>query len=463
MQDDFNNKEPLDEEKKDEQQEEKQNIPRWTPYEEEYKTVSKQEKPKKRWIIPLVIVLALMVIGITVGVIFGTRSLETLVRNSQPLVEEEPVPEQTDDPAVITTTDTSGIKETTSGKMVLTDVSDVVDEVMPAVVAITSRTLVESGGYNDYWDFFFGNRQSSNSGEPEEVDAGYGSGTIISQNSTELLILTSYHVVDGSSSLYVTFTDGTSVDGAIKSQSEADDIAIVSVPLANIPEETLNSIKIARLSTEEAQVGEGAIVIGNAMGYGMSVTSGIISATNRQITVNGKTLTVMQTDAAINSGNSGGCVLNKNGEVIGISEAKIVVSSVEGMCYAIPVSSNTELIQTLLNLEGEANPSGTGQQSAYLGIRGRDIDSALADSYGMPKGIYVAGTTAGGGAEAAGILEGDIIVGMDNVSFTTMSELQEQLSRHEPGDVVTIILMREIDGRYSQTKVEVTLTGEIGN
>ncbi|MBR2696370.1 MAG: trypsin-like peptidase domain-containing protein [Parasporobacterium sp.] len=463
MQDDFN-KDPFDEEKKNDQSDEKQDIPRWTPYDEEYKTVSKPEKTKKRWIIPLVIVLSLMVIGIAVGLIFGAKSLENMVKDSQTLIEDTQ-PVQTDDPAVISTTDTSAIKETTNGKMVLTDVSDVVEEVMPAVVSITSRTLVESGGYNDYWDFFFGNRQGTSDGETQEVDQGYGSGTIISQNSTELLILTSFHVVDGSSSLYVTFTDGTSVDGSIKSQSDADDIAIVSVPLANIPEETMNSIRIANLSTEEAQVGEGAIVIGNAMGYGMSVTSGIISATNRQITVNGKTLTVMQTDAAINSGNSGGCVLNKNGEVIGISEAKIVVSNVEGMCYAIPVSSNTELIQTLLNLEGEANPSGNanGEHSAYLGIRGRDIDSILADSYGMPRGIYVAGTTAGGGAEAAGILEGDIIVGMDNVSFTTMSELQEQLSRHEPGDVVTIILMREVDGRYSQTKVDVTLTGEIAN
>lgn len=195
----------------------------------------------------------------------------------------------------------------------------------------------------------------------------------------------------------------------------------------------------------------------------MSVTTGIISATDREINVDGKTLTVMQTDAAINSGNSGGCVLNSNGDIIGISEAKITISYVEGMCYAIPVSSNTELIQTLLNQEGSTNNATvqTNGQGAYLGIRGRDVDNTAANSYGKPKGVLVKGIIPGSGAEDAGILENDIIVGMDNVSFTTMSELQEQLSRHEPGDTVTLIIMREIDGSYSQVKVEVTLTESI--
>ncbi len=463
MQNDYN-KDPFDDEEKKQQGQKdgQQNTPRWTPYEEQYKTVTKAEKPKKRWIIPLVIVLVVMVAAISVGTAFGAKRLSRMVKDS---VGTEPaVTNENSDTAVIATTDTSNLgSSTVSGNIILTDVSDIVEEVIPSVVSITSRSLIDSGGYGDYWNFFFGGGYGNSGESSQEVESGIGSGTIISENSSELLILTSYHVVEGSSSLYVTFNDGASVDGYIKSQSEADDIAIVAVPLSDITEDTLSKIKIARLSTTPAAVGDGAIVIGNALGYGMSVTTGIISATDREINVDGKTLTVMQTDAAINSGNSGGCVLNSNGDIIGISEAKITISYVEGMCYAIPVSSNTELIQTLLNQEGSTNNATvqTNGQGAYLGIRGRDVDNTAANSYGKPKGVLVKGIIPGSGAEDAGILENDIIVGMDNVSFTTMSELQEQLSRHEPGDTVTLIIMREIDGSYSQVKVEVTLTESI--
>ena len=492
MQDDFN-KDPFDQEEnatnetegtyqfhREKEEQPEQEIPRWQPHPSDYQSTPQPPKqPQKRsrkWIIPLVIVLVIMIAAISVGVAYGARRLSKMVNTAISDTENSVVTQQQDN-AVLTTTDTGSLQDTSaSGGYVLTDVSDIVEEVIPSVVSITSRALVDNGGYWDYWDFFFGGNyggrngnSGNNNSQQQEVESGIGSGTIISENSTELLILTSYHVVEGSSSLYVTFNDGNSVDGYIKSQSEADDIAIVAVPLSDISKETLSAIKIARLSTAEAQVGEGVIVIGNALGYGMSVTTGIISATNRQITVDGKTLTVLQTDAAINEGNSGGCVLNKNGDIIGISEAKISSSTVEGMCYAIPASSNTELIQTLLNQDSGNQNANNGDdqqqgnaQGAYLGIRGRDIDSVLANSYGMPQGVYVAGTIEGSGAAKAGILEGDIIVGMDNVSFTTMTELQEQLSRHNPGDKVNLIIMREIDGNYNQTKVEVTLTESIG-
>lgn len=471
MQNDYD-KEPFDEKEEPEkeqkmQNEQKQQPPRWTPYDESYQTVTKTGRPKKRWVIPLVIALVIMLAAISVGAVFGARRLSAMVKDSASITDSLPGKEKAnEDPAVITTTDTSGLGSSTlSGSIILTDVSDIVEEVIPSVVSITSRSMIDTGGYRDYWNFFFGGSYGGyDEGGTQEVESGIGSGTIISENSTELLILTSYHVVEGSSSLYVTFNDGASVDGYIKSQSEADDIAIVAVPLSDISEDTISAIKIARLSTTPASVGDGAIVIGNALGYGMSVTSGIISATDRQISVEGKTLTVMQTDAAINSGNSGGCVLNSNGDIIGISEAKISSSLVEGMCYAIPVSSNTELIKTLLNQTGSTNNATTNQiseQGAYLGIRGRDVDSTLANSYGKPQGVYVAGVVQGGGADEAGLEEGDIIVGMDNVSFTTMSELQEQLSRHKPGDTVTLIIMREKDGKYSQMKVEAVLTEPI--
>ncbi len=459
---------------REERHENQQDIPRWTPYEEPRQSAPNPRKPqgsKKRWVIPLIVVLSIMVIAIIVGVIFGTRSLSAYVNNATTEIQKEKEEETTKDTASISTSDKDSSKSFASGKFILTDVSEVVNEVMPSVVSITSRSLVENGGYGDYWNFFFGSAFGGNSGggESREVDSGIGSGTIVSQNSTELLILTSYHVVEGSSSLYVTFMDGSAVDGYIKSQSEENDIAIVAVPLSDLSQETLDSISYATLSREEVEVGDGTIVIGNALGYGISVTTGIISATDRTIKADGKTLNVLQTDAAINAGNSGGCVLNSNGEVIGISEAKIIISNVEGMCYAIPIASNLELIDSLLNETGETqvaendpNSQGSGQ-GAYLGIRGRDIDNNLANSYGMPKGIYVASTLSGSGAEQAGLLEGDIIVGMDNVSFSTMDELQSQLSRHNPGDVVTLIIMRETNGKYSQVKVEVTLSDSISS
>lgn len=209
----------------------------------------------------------------------------------------------------------------------LNDVSDVVDAVMPSVVAITSVA--------------------------EEVESGVGSGTIVAANSSELLILTSYHVVEGCSSLYVTFCDDASADGYIKDCSPEDDIAVVTVPLDDIEEETLGSIAIARLSNEENEIGEGVIVIGDALGCGQSVVTGIVSALDRQITVGDRTITVIQTDAAINAGNSGGCTLNSKGEVIGISEAKIASDGVEGMCYAISVRAYYDMIMNMLN-EGSA-------------------------------------------------------------------------------------------------------------
>lgn len=453
--------------------EEQTEIPRWTPYDETYKTVSEPEKAKKHWVIPLVIVLAIMLVGIIVGVVVGANRLNTLVNQNRPSIEapEQGQPETNQKPADPSVSNDGNTAS--SGNVVITDVSSVVEQAMPSVVSITSRALVDTGGFGDYWNFFFGGgmdngNNNGSGGEKEEVDASFGSGTIISQNEKELLILTSYHVVEDSSSLYVTFHDGKSVDGYIKSQSEEDDIAIVAVPVSDVSKATLSDITVAKLSATPAKVGEGAIVIGNALGYGMSVTSGIVSATNREIQVDGRTLTVLQTDAAINSGNSGGCVLNRKGEVIGISEAKIIVSHVEGMCYAIQVSSNTELIQSLLNdnsneeKKAEEKKNETGESGgAYLGIRGRDIDRSLAYSYGMPQGVYVAGTVTGSGAESAGLKEGDIIVGMDNVSFNTMAELQEQLSKHKPGDKVTLILMRERNGDYNQEKLEVTLSETI--
>ena len=440
-----------------------EDIPRWNPSPDDYNTQPpKDPTPKRRWLIPLVIVAAVMIISIVVGVWVGiSRMRKDAQAEKSRIVQEEiaNVEEETKEPVSQAET-TTGAK-TTVGGIVLTDVTGVVEEVMPAVVSITSRSLVSS--VDDYFSFFFGRNSGfsnpfSGFGEGEEVESGIGSGTIISQNDTELLILTSYHVVEGSSSLYVTFADDASVDGYVKGVSEATDIAIVAVPLSEISESTLGAIKVAKMSMESARVGEGVVVIGNALGYGMSVTSGIISAVNRTINVDGKTLTVIQTDAAINSGNSGGCLLNSKGEIIGISEAKINSSTVEGMCYAIPIDINSALIQELL--EGEATDSGVTAevQGAYLGIRGRDISAANSQKYGIPEGIYVSATVPGGGAEAAGIIQGDVIIGIDNVNTTTMAQLQAQLAKYNPGDWATLTIMRETGFGYEMMNVDVMLT-----
>ncbi len=427
-------------------------IPRWNPNPEEHHPAPQPPKKKKgKYVIAIIAAALVVAAAIFLGVFFGVRYIHKM--------EIKKVQVQTEENAgtakISTSTPQSGQNLTSSKGYVLTDVSGVVDDVLPSVVSITSRSLVDT--YPDYFSFFFGNRNSNSSGEKKEIESGLGSGTIISQNDSELLILTSYHVVANCSSLYVTFMDDNSVDGYVKSADEGKDIAIVAVPLSDISEETLNYVKIATLSLEQPSVGEGVIVIGNALGYGMSVTTGIVSATNRELNVNGKTLDVMQTDAAINEGNSGGCVLNANGEVIGISEAKIIVTSVEGMCYAIPIYDNTERIQNLLNVENDGEEF-LPAQGAYLGIQGRDIDDFNAEKYGMPKGVYVAGTIRGGGAEQAGISKGDIIISMDDKSTTTMTDLQNALAMYNPGDVVVVTIMREGNSGYEEIQLDVTLT-----
>lgn len=448
---------------------------KWQPDSAKYNTyqepqvVTGNDKKKRKWWIPVIAVLGVMVILIAAGAVIGYRALGNWLRQREASGSNVTIVENVEPETVPTVTSSAPIESSagnSTGSFYLTDVSDIVDEVMPAVVSITSRTLVNSGGY---WNYFFGGNYGS--GSTEEVPSGIGSGTIIGQNDTELLILTSYHVVEGSSSLYVTFADDASIDGYIKSSSEENDIAIVAVPLADLSDETVKSIKIASLCTDEPSVGDGAIVIGNALGYGQSVTTGIVSAKERTITVEGKTLSVLQTNAAINSGNSGGCMLNAAGQIIGISEAKVSFNAsqagVEGMCYAIPIYSNLDLIKELMNTESEVpqkdndEEDETVTQGAFLGIYGRDIDSELAKSYNLVEGVYIIGVTSGGGAQKAGLQEGDIIVAVDGSSITTMSQLQSLLMDKEPGDVISVTVMRENNGQYKETTVDVTLTGSL--
>ncbi|MBE6017760.1 MAG: PDZ domain-containing protein [Lachnospiraceae bacterium] len=451
---------------------------KWEPDSEKYNTpVPERPAPKKKrslWWIPVAAIMTVVVIGVVIGGVLGVRYLKKEVAHAQlPSIishqEEsaaayEQESEEETFGLVINDTESSAQAAVSSAGVYLTDVSDVVDKVMPAVVSITSRALVSNGGYGGFF-FYYGNQDS---GSQREVDAGIGSGTIVGENDKELLILTSYHVVQGSSSLYVTFCDDSAVDGYIKAVSEEDDIAIVAIRLDDISEETMGQIKMATMTNEEPSVGDGAIVIGDALGYGQSVVTGIVSAINREIVVDNKTITVIQTDAAINQGNSGGCLLNQKGEIIGISEAKINSSVVEGMCYAISMNYYYDKIMEMLE-RAPAEDNGKddeapipSSQGAYLGIYGYDIGSQLADSYGVPEGVYVLNTVKGGGAEEAGIKDGDVIIGLDGRNITSMTDLQEALADYSPGDEVTVTLMRENNNGYEKIEVEVTLTAAIG-
>ena len=278
-----------------------------------------------------------------------------------------------------TTKTVSNAKLTTSTSTVTSDVSDIVENTLPSIVSITNMSVQEVQN-------FFG-------GISQQESESAGSGIIISQNDSELLVVTNNHVVEGSDTLTVTFNDGNSVEAQIKGTDSARDLAVVAVPLDKISDDTMNAIKVATLGDSDSlKVGEPAIAIGNALGYGQSVTTGIVSATGR--TIDGFDGEYIQTDAAINPGNSGGALLNANGEVIGINSAKINSSAVEGMGFAIPISDASDVIQNLMNKETRSKVS--DEERGYLGIKGYDVSEEGAQMYNMPTGVYVKKVMSGG-------------------------------------------------------------------
>lgn len=350
------------------------------------------------------------------------------------------------------------------GSVVVTDVSGVVQNTMPSIVAITSKTVMEqSNQYGSIYDYFFDGRSGGN--EKYEVE-GAGSGIIVDQTDTELLIVTNNHVVEGANSLKIQF-DGMdskdAVDGSIKGTNANVDVAVVAVKLKDIPQNTLKNIKKATLGDSDTlNVGEGVIAIGNALGYGQSVTTGVISAKDREATIENKTMKLLQTDAAINGGNSGGALLNAKGEVIGINVAKYSSSgsstsaSVEGMGFAIPISSvkniisNLETRQTREKLEAD--------KQGYLGITSKyDVTADISEAYSMPTGIYIYETTKGGPADKAGIQSGDIIREFDGQQVETMESLQNIVQYYKPGEKVKVKIAYASGREYKEKDVTVTL------
>ena len=340
-----------------------------------------------------------------------------------------------------TTKTVSNAKLTTSTSTVTSDVSDIVENTLPSIVSITNMSVQEVQN-------FFG-------GISQQESESAGSGIIISQNDSELLVVTNNHVVEGSDTLTVTFNDGNSVEAQIKGTDSARDLAVVAVPLDKISDDTMNAIKVATLGDSDSlKVGEPAIAIGNALGYGQSVTTGIVSATGR--TIDGFDGEYIQTDAAINPGNSGGALLNANGEVIGINSAKINSSAVEGMGFAIPISDASDVIQNLMNKETRSKVS--DEERGYLGIKGYDVSEEGAQMYNMPTGVYVKEVMSGGGAEKAGLTKGSIITGSEGSSISGMSSLQEQLQYYKAGEEVTLtVQIPDKNGEYTEKDIKVTL------
>ena len=348
--------------------------------------------------------------------------------------------------AKLTTTTSGGTKQTSSGDAKdLTDVSSVVDEVMPSIVAITNTGTVT---YNSFF------------GKHSQQSQSCGSGIIVSEDDDYLYIATNNHVVADSEELTVQFDDDSVVKAEIRGTDPDDDLAVVRVKKSDLGKDTYSNIKIATIGdSDSVAVGSPAIAIGNALGYGQSVTTGIVSALNRTVTTQdsqtGETVTnnnLIQTDAAINPGNSGGALLNENGEVIGINSVKYSSTDVEGIGYAIPMSVAKPIIESLIQ-DGKY----TNENQAYLGIKGGDVSSEMV-AYGFPQGVYVSSVSAGSGAANAGLQEGDIITAVDSTKISTMTELQSALKSYQAGDKVTLTVARQSGRQYEESKVEVTLS-----
>ncbi len=339
-----------------------------------------------------------------------------------------------------------------SSSVVTSDVSDVVEEVMPSIVSITSMSVEEVQG-------FFG-------GTYQKKSAGAGTGIIIGENDSELLIVTNNHVVENSDTLTVTFIDETSVEANIKGADADYDVAVIAVPAGSIQPETLGALKVATLGdSTELKVGEPAIAIGNALGYGQSVTTGVISALDRSVAATdsrtGQTIensvNLIQTDAAINEGNSGGALVNVNGEVVGINSAKLIGDNVEGIGYAIPISDVSDLIRGLMNQETKEKVDEDNR--GMIGIIGISVSDAFSQQIDLPAGVYVTEVTEGGGADKAGMTKGCIITAINGSSVDSMDALQEQLQYYAKGETVTLtIQIPQTNGEYEEQTVDVRLS-----
>ena len=334
------------------------------------------------------------------------------------------------------------------------DVSDVAEKAMPSVVAITTKSVQE---VQDYYSMFGSQYASS---QEQEVE-GSGSGIIVGKNDDNLLIATNYHVVSGADTVSVTCIDGETYAATVNGYDEDKDLAVVSVPLSDISDDTMDQIEVATIgSSDDLKVGEQVVAIGNALGYGQSVTTGIVSAKNRKMNDQGieqdedsDATNLIQTDAAINPGNSGGALLNMDGEVVGINSAKLASTEVEGMGYAIAISDVTDTLEQLMN----ETPRDKVDNHGVLGITGMSVSDEASQYYGVPEGVLVSEVTDGGAADKAGIKEKSIITEFDGKRVRSIDELVSRLEYYEPGEEVEVTLEVADGDSYKEKKVTVTL------
>ncbi|WP_455716101.1 S1C family serine protease [Anaerosporobacter sp.] len=339
-------------------------------------------------------------------------------------------------------TSDSGVKTVTTDSSTssgATDVSGVVENVMPSIVSIDATSTVQQ---QDMFGRVY-NQEAT----------GSGSGIIIGQNDNEVLVATNNHVVSGATSVVITFSDESTAEATVKGTDSGADLAVVSIPLSGLSEETKNTIRVATLGdSDNVKVGEMAIAIGNALGYGQSVTVGYISAKDREVATEDYTMKLLQTDAAINPGNSGGALLDSQGRVIGINSVKYASEEVESMGYAIPINYAIPIISDLMNKEDIPE-----DEQAYLGITGQDVSDTISERYGMPIGVYVGQVSENSPASEGGIQSGDVITSFNNREVKTMTQLQELLSNRKAGEKVEIVVSRLIDGSYQEKTLSVTL------
>ena len=352
--------------------------------------------------------------------------------------------------------------ENTDVQAQVLDVSGIVEDAMPQVVSITNTMLIQQQGYSSIFDYFYGG------GQPQQYEAqAAGSGVILKKTDSELLIVTNNHVVENTEKLSVTFDDGTTVDADVKGTDSTIDLAVVAVPLSNIKADTLNKIKVATLhDKDDLKPGQGVVAIGNALGFGQSVTVGYISALNREITTEeGTNSNLIQVDAAINPGNSGGALLNMDGEVIGINVAKLADTEVEGVGYAIPIYKAMDVINNLSNAKTRVEiPE---DQQGRLGVYVKTIDQQYAAALNMPQGVLVAGFDDQNGntsaAKDAGIMTNDIITKFDGQGVKSAEDLTRLVKYYEAGSKVNVTVQRLENGAYVEKTIEVTLGKNTGN
>ena len=357
--------------------------------------------------------------------------------------------------------DADDSKDTESKVKGSLDVSDIASEALPSIVSITTKSVQEVQNYYGMYGMYGYAPQ-----QEQEVE-GSGSGIIVGKNDDELLIATNYHVVEGADTLSVAFADGNAVEASVKGFDEERDLAVVSVSLDDIEDDTMDAISVAKIgSSDDLKVGEQVVAIGNALGYGQSVTTGIVSAKNRRMDSDNNTVTdgsddssdgvnLIQTDAAINPGNSGGALLNMEGEVVGINSAKLASTEVEGMGYAIAISDVTDILQNLMNETSRDKLEDS--EHGVLGITGSSVSSEAVQMYGIPAGVFVNKVTDGGAADKAGLKANTVITEFNGKTVSSINQLIEYLSYYEPGEEVELTVQVPDGASYKEDTVKVTL------